>query len=173
MPRQSLKNNVIPCEAWNNNKPDLSHLRVFGSILYAKKPVIRRGKLDTLLVTRCILLGYTSTSRNAIYHYAITKETKTSRHFVVDEAHYASKTQRPSYSKDLINNNRDKLTRHPKSFDSAENHLANAITAIHQHYQVTPSELHLTNSHGSPSCHITIPIKGQHPTLGLEISTND
>ena len=34
---QSLKNNGSPHETWTNNKPDLSHLKVFGRILHKKK----------------------------------------------------------------------------------------------------------------------------------------
>ena len=81
--------------------------------------------------------------------------------------------QRISYAKDLINNNRDKLASHPKSFDSTENYLANAVTAIHKYLQGISSELHLTNTHDSPSCNITISIKDQYQTLRLEMSTND
>ena len=74
-------------EAWTNKKPDLSHLRVFSSIMHAKKPGIRKGKLDTSLITKGMRLGYTHTRRNATRHDAVTRETKTSRHYVVDEAH--------------------------------------------------------------------------------------
>ena len=81
--------------------------------------------------------------------------------------------KRPSYANYLINDNKEKLTSHPKSFDSTENHLANDATAIHKHSQVTPSEMYLTNTHDIPSCHIVMPIKGQHVTLGLKTSTND
>ena len=144
-----------------------------GSILCVKKSEIRRGKLETSLATRGIFLGCTSTSRNSIYHDTITKETKISIHFGVDEAHHASKTQRPSYDKHLINNNKDKLISNLKSFDSPDNHLANAMIVISQHSQVMPSELHLTNAHDSPSCHVAMPIKGNHLFLGMQTSPNN
>ena len=67
LPYQSLKN-VSPCESWTNNRLYLSLLRVFFSILHAKKPGVRRGKLDTSLIIRGILLGYRPTSRNATHN---------------------------------------------------------------------------------------------------------
>ena len=80
---QSLKKNISLCEACTNNKPDLPHPRVFDRTLCTKKLRIRRGELDTSLVTRGILLGYTPNSRNAIYHDAMTKEKHKSRHFLL------------------------------------------------------------------------------------------
>ena len=65
---------MIPYEDWTNEKLDLSHLRVFGSILHAKKPGVIKGKLDTSLITRRALLGYTPTSRNATQNGTISRE---------------------------------------------------------------------------------------------------
>ena len=66
LPHQSLNNKMAPYEAWTNEKPDLSHLRVFGSILCAKKHGGRKAKLDTSLIKRGALLGHAPTSRNAM-----------------------------------------------------------------------------------------------------------
>ena len=50
---------VTPHEAWSNSKPSVSHLRIFGCIVYAHVPKPDRRKLDTK-TRKCILLGYGS-----------------------------------------------------------------------------------------------------------------
>lgn len=44
-PTKALKD-MTPFEMWNNRKPDISHLRVFGSVAYAQIPKQLRKKLD-------------------------------------------------------------------------------------------------------------------------------
>ena len=44
-PTKSLKD-VTPQEAWSGLKPNVSHLRVFGSIAYVQVPEQERSKLD-------------------------------------------------------------------------------------------------------------------------------
>ncbi|GJS78909.1 retrovirus-related pol polyprotein from transposon TNT 1-94 [Tanacetum coccineum] len=44
-PSKSLANKT-PQEAWNRIKPTVSHLRIFGSIVYVHVPSQRRSKLD-------------------------------------------------------------------------------------------------------------------------------
>ena len=125
---QSSHNIITPHEA--NEKSDLCHLHFFGSVLYPKTHGVRRGKLDTSLITRGITVDHTPTSRNATCHDAITRETKSSQHFFVDEAHCTSKADHPSYAKRLLLNNKEKLKTHHKSFDSNLDHHSAAATAI-------------------------------------------
>jgi hypothetical protein len=37
---------ITPKKAWNGHKPNVTHLRVFGSVTYAKISDARRTKLD-------------------------------------------------------------------------------------------------------------------------------
>ena len=87
LPHQSLKNNIAPHEAWTNEKPELSHLRIFDSGSHEKKHGIRRGKLDASLITMCMTLCYTPEICNTMCHDTTTRDTKPSRHLVIDEAH--------------------------------------------------------------------------------------
>lgn len=48
-----------PAEIWYNKKPDLSHIKVFGSICYNHVPKQNRTKLESRAV-KCIMLGYGS-----------------------------------------------------------------------------------------------------------------
>lgn len=50
-------NNKTPAEIWFKSKPDLSHIRVFGSICYNHVPKDKRSKLEPK-ATKCIMLGY-------------------------------------------------------------------------------------------------------------------
>ena len=55
-PTKAVKD-MTPYEAWNNLKPDVQHLRVFGSICYAHIHKTERQKLDPKS-RKAILLGY-------------------------------------------------------------------------------------------------------------------
>ena len=48
---------MTPFEAWYGHKPDVSHLRVFGCLVYAHIEKDERSKLDSK-ARKCILLGY-------------------------------------------------------------------------------------------------------------------
>jgi hypothetical protein len=48
---------VSPYEQYFGTKPNLRHLRVFGSIAYVHVPKEKRKKLDTK-AEKCILVGY-------------------------------------------------------------------------------------------------------------------
>ena len=115
LPHKSLQIQITPHEAWTNKKPDLSRLRVFGFVMHAKKPGIRTVKLDTSVMTKCMLLGHTPASYNAMCHDTVTRETKTSRNFVVDEARCKTKTDRPPCAKDLLLNQKDAPSKRPLS----------------------------------------------------------
>lgn len=51
-----------PLEAWSGKKPNLSHLRVFGSKAFAHVPKEKRRKLDPKSI-QCIMLGYCEESK--------------------------------------------------------------------------------------------------------------
>jgi hypothetical protein len=48
---------ITPEEAWTGRKPCISHMRVFGCIVYAMVPNEKRGKLHAK-GTKCLFLGY-------------------------------------------------------------------------------------------------------------------
>ena len=55
-PTKAVKG-MTPFEAWNQKKPSVSYLRVFGCKAYSHVPKDERGKLDCK-ARMCILLGY-------------------------------------------------------------------------------------------------------------------
>jgi hypothetical protein len=55
-----------PFEAWVGTKPNLQHLKVFGSRVCVKKPGKQWAKLDQHDFTG-IFLGYIATSKNIVY----------------------------------------------------------------------------------------------------------
>ena len=83
-----------PFEALNGSVPDLSHLRVFGSRLYARMPGQPRAKLDDH-VADGIFLGFHGSSSTVRYFDLRTGAIKTGGSFVFDEAHYASSDRPP------------------------------------------------------------------------------
>lgn len=51
--------NKTPAEIWYKSKPDLSHIKIFGSICYNYIPKQNRTKLDSK-ANKCLMLGYGS-----------------------------------------------------------------------------------------------------------------
>jgi Reverse transcriptase (RNA-dependent DNA polymerase) len=62
MPRKYGDLMATPEEMWTGKKPDISHLRVFGCVVYAQLAKEQRGKLDSTSIAG-IFVGYTPTSR--------------------------------------------------------------------------------------------------------------
>jgi len=73
---------MTPYEAWHGKRPNLAHLKVFGSRVCVRQPGERRCKLDRHDYA-VIFLGYTATDKNIIY-----LDTTTSHHAVFDESWY-------------------------------------------------------------------------------------
>ena len=114
-----------------------------------------------------MLLGFTLTNRNTIYYDTCTKETKSTRHYVIDEAHYSSKSDRTPFTNDMLNACKSK---HP----SPNKELSHSSTKIINSFsEITPHQHYLTNLHNAPSFLIKLPVKGSHPTLGFETLLSD
>ena len=78
----------VPYHAWTKQKPDVSHLRVFGSIGYANIPKkLRGGKLEVTSV-KCRLLGWGEDSKGYRLEDLETKRVFISRdvRFIEDES---------------------------------------------------------------------------------------
>ena len=84
---------ITPFEAWWDELPDLSKLRIFGSRVCVKVIGKRRAKLDRHDFTG-IFVGYTATDDNIRYIDVKSGILKTSHHAVFDEAWYLQ-PQRP------------------------------------------------------------------------------
>ncbi|GAU51256.1 hypothetical protein TSUD_412480, partial [Trifolium subterraneum] len=76
-------NNVTPEECWSGNKPNVSHLKVFGSIAYRHVPDQLRSKLDEKSEVM-VLVGYHLTGGYKLYD-PISKSIVISRDVIVDE----------------------------------------------------------------------------------------
>ncbi|GAU26253.1 hypothetical protein TSUD_224440 [Trifolium subterraneum] len=76
-------NDVTPEECWSGNKPNMSHLKVFGSIAYRHVPDQLRSKLDDKSEVM-VLVGYHLTGGYRLYD-PISKSIVISRDVIVDE----------------------------------------------------------------------------------------
>nr|KYP32045.1 Retrovirus-related Pol polyprotein from transposon TNT 1-94 [Cajanus cajan] len=74
---------ITPEEAWSGLKPNVSHLRIFGSICYKHVPDVNRRKLDDR-GEKLILLGYHSTGAYRVYN-PLTQKMMLSRDLKIDE----------------------------------------------------------------------------------------
>lgn len=83
-----------PLEYWTGEKPNLSHLRVFGSSAMVHVPKEKRDKLDPKSI-ECILLGYSDQSKAYRLYNKATRKITISRDVifcetdreVIDESH--------------------------------------------------------------------------------------
>jgi hypothetical protein len=84
-----------PFEAWYGLKPNLRHLKVFGSRVCVKVPATRRAKLDRGDF-RGIFLGYTATNSNIRYLDLDSGLVKSSADAIFDEAWYTQSRRPPA-----------------------------------------------------------------------------
>ena len=87
--------NKTPFEAWNGAKPDLAHLRVFGSLVTERRPNQPAAKLDRHTY-HGVFLGYTGNGSNIRYIDLSSGVVKVGATFSFDEAHYMSSTRPPA-----------------------------------------------------------------------------
>ena len=73
-------------QAFTGTVPNLSQLRIFGSLIYGRKPGHRPAKLDQHDVLGRFL-GYTATEKNVRFQDLHSKTIKTATHVIYDEAH--------------------------------------------------------------------------------------
>jgi hypothetical protein len=66
--------NVTPEEAFTGKKLDISHLRIFGCVVYYHIPAEKRSKLDPT-TERGILVGYSETSKAYMVYIPSTRKT--------------------------------------------------------------------------------------------------
>ena len=101
LPHMSLRNHITLFEQLTSRKPDLSHLRVFGSHVVVKHSGNRRVKIDDSITAEGIFLAFTATDRNIVFKDTVTQEIKTARHVTFNEAHLTS-NKRPTYAQKLL-----------------------------------------------------------------------
>jgi len=75
---------ITPKKAWNGHKPNVTHLRVFGSVTYAKISDARRTKLDDKN-EKCIFFGYSDRRMGYILYNLITKKVIISKDVIFEE----------------------------------------------------------------------------------------
>ena len=231
LPHTALPGHLTPYQMYTGRRPDLTHIRVFGSHVTVKQPRVRHHKIDNTYTTTGVFLGFTSTDRTIWYEDYTTGELKSARHATFDEAHYTP-NHRPPYAQELMDIAEEHMsdptlkrpsptlplhliptldhtmTTPPLPDDSA--HITpvpttsppqnNTLPPNHRSPQssTTPSHMHVipddsdqiltasttaqphqpddftlsSNPFGN-SVEISIPVKGIHPTLGLDLIQDD
>jgi hypothetical protein len=84
-----------PFEALYGHKPDICHLKLFGSRVCVKMSGIRCGKLDRHNL-KGIFLGYTATDNNIVYLDLNSGLVKRCHHAQFDEVWYLQNTRPPA-----------------------------------------------------------------------------
>ncbi|KAJ0590261.1 putative RNA-directed DNA polymerase [Helianthus annuus] len=76
--------NITPFEAWNGQKPNVEHLRVFGCLAYALVPKQHRDKLSNKTI-KTIFVGYSEASKGYKLYDPQTNKIIISRDVIFDE----------------------------------------------------------------------------------------
>lgn len=77
-------NNRTPYELWTNKKPNLSHIRIFGSTVMMHIPKEKRRKWDKKS-EKCILVGYPNHVKGYRIYNLTTRTITTSRDVIIIE----------------------------------------------------------------------------------------
>ena len=160
LPHKGLPPDKTPLELYTGRRPSLSHLKVFGSLVYVKTPKIKKNKLDTDNITTGIFLHFTSTDRNVMYEDATTSEVKSARHAVFDELHYSALVK-PTYASAILKQLEDAIPK-PKQ-----------ISKIHAVKDPMTTDFNLSSSYFGQTVDFQIQTMSTHDTLGLNCAVDD
>ena len=69
---------------WHHEKPDVSHLRIFGTIAYIHIPKAERRKLESKSL-KCYFVGYSLTQKAYRFWDPVSRRIKISRDVIFDE----------------------------------------------------------------------------------------
>lgn len=84
--------NITPKEAWSGRKPQVKHLRVFGSVAYVHIPKEKRHKLEEKSL-KCIFVGYNDVSKAYKLWDPEAKKVVISRDVIFEETGTEKDTQ--------------------------------------------------------------------------------
>lgn len=88
-PSRAISATSTPYEVWTGEKPDVGHLRTFGSRGYVHVPAEKRQKLDQKSV-KCMLVGYSTQSKAWRLLQPETKQILVSRDVLFNEEELGS-----------------------------------------------------------------------------------
>lgn len=80
----SSKSLVTPYQSWYGKKPNISHLRIFGSTAFIHVPKAERRKLDSKSL-KCYFVGYSLTQKAYRFWDPVGRKIKISRDVIFDE----------------------------------------------------------------------------------------
>ncbi|GBP14615.1 Retrovirus-related Pol polyprotein from transposon TNT 1-94 [Eumeta japonica] len=118
-------NNRTPFELWTNKKPDLSHIRIFGSQVILHIPKERRLKWDTKSKLH-ILVGYAENIKGYRIYDPDKRSVVISRDVIIQE------------------NLEKKVMNEVKSSDETNNELVNPDTSLESEYEDVETDLDST-----------------------------
>ena len=97
-PTVALSNDKTPYECWFNRKPDISHLRIFGSVCYVHIPDSQRTKLDAKSY-KAIFVGYAPESKGYKVYNLSSGRFAQSRNVIFNENVFHSFSDKPCSDK--------------------------------------------------------------------------
>jgi len=120
-PSRGLKNQT-PEELWTGNKPNLEHLRIFGSKAMVHVPKQKRQKLDPKSI-ECVMVGYCNATKGYRLFNKTTKDIIISRDiiFLEDQSTDQTKIDKPAnFNHFLIDLDPVEISENIENQDSSE-----------------------------------------------------
>lgn len=102
---------IVPEEAWNGRKQNVTHMRVFGYVAYAHVPDELRENLDRK-GEKCIFVGYTDESKAYKLYNPLTKKVIIGKdvQFIEEEAWDGSLEKTVNVKECIPHDDREELT---------------------------------------------------------------
>ena len=123
-------NGMTPIEAWSGTKPNVAHLRVFGSLCFAHIPKDERKKLDSK-AQEAVFLGYGLETKGYRLYNSITKKVFFSSDVIFDEMKF------PSNNKEQQENDKD--SRIELEVSEVRNEIEEEILPVEDQTQPNPT----------------------------------
>jgi hypothetical protein len=133
-PHSSLEGYITPYEAKTDQKPDISHIRTWGSIAYKKEPSISLKKLDPR-ANPYILVGYGSNQYRLINPK--TRQSIWARDVYIYEGKFLSDLQGQLF-KELppITDLQGQLVTEPQDTNTQDNYLSSFIQELYDYAEL-------------------------------------
>ena len=123
---------VTPFQNWYGSKPNVSHLRIFGSTAFIHVPKAERQKLDSKSL-KCFFVGYSLTQKAYRFWDAENRKIKISRDVVFDEQLFPTAPPTTSQNQEMQATNphnyimQSSIT--PSVIESTENTTPDQVTS--------------------------------------------
>lgn len=132
---------MTPFEKWTGRKPDLSHVRIFGSDVMVHVPKVQRQKWDKK-AEKFILVGYPDNVKGYRLYNPKTRKITTSRDAIIIEKEYSDKAQVVVNNEEKTSENKEEMLEKVENLEEESCVLESSLDANDPTYIYESSSSH-------------------------------